>query len=83
MSYHLLEGKTLTKRELKRLQSLYTHLQSDCPDLPLGTSDNPEDFLAKLLMRGSGEGKGELFYPDESVDWDKAYNKGEQLLWQF
>ena len=73
---------------MKRLQSLYNHLQSDYPNLPGNLAGNPEALLSKLLMAAThGEGlatKGGLFFLDsesseEPIDWEMAYDEGEEL----
>ena len=67
------EGKNLTKHELKKLRSLYQHLQLEYPDLPDVIGDHPEDLLAKLGYYVHGAGTR----PGDNVDWNLAYNKGK------
>lgn len=71
---------------MRRLQSLYNHLQSEHPDLPTSIGDHPEDLLTQLYMSLAGEGPGKqggLYFLDGvldntggNVDWDLAYNEG-------
>lgn len=58
------------------------------------TGDNPEEFLAKLLLPGVagglGAGKQGLFFLDgglfgdedtsNSIDWNLAYDNGESFM---
>ena len=69
------EGKTLNRRELRRLQSsLYNHLQSEFPELPNVAGDRPED-LTKLGYFVHGDVDNSK---DDGIDWDLAYDKGKQ-----
>ena len=74
---------------MKRLQGLYSHLQSEYPDLPANLRDHPEKLL-QMLMQGGGDFNAEsLLYAgrefseeeeeeeEESVDWELAYDDGK------